>query len=121
MIKNKIENISKNILNKSAPMFGLVIFILIFLFGISATLTGFIAYNIKSYFMGIIFMIFGIILLIYSGIKIKKYRSLIILNFRYVCKECDYIWKSKKIVGTPARCPRCASKYIIHGKNLNKI
>ncbi len=29
------------------------------------------------------------------------------------CKDCKYVWKSKKDRGRPAICPRCGSKKIV--------
>jgi hypothetical protein len=35
------------------------------------------------------------------------------------CKDCKYVWKTKKSVGRPAVCPRCNSKRIVFDLLLN--
>jgi len=32
---------------------------------------------------------------------------------KYICKNCGYIWRTRKNIGRPANCPRCNSKKII--------
>lgn len=38
---------------------------------------------------------------------------------KFVCKECKYVWRTKKDVGRPAFCPRCSSKRIIFDNLTN--
>lgn len=33
----------------------------------------------------------------------------------FICKDCNYIWKSKKLIGVPSKCPNC------NLKNINRI
>ena len=111
--------LSENFLNKLAekPILGLIFFSFTFIVGLSITLTGFSIYYTKSYFVGIIFLSLGGILLVYSGIKAKMYRTInIIVNYRWICKNCSYIWKSKKNIGQP---PKCNSKKISHGSQIS--
>lgn len=32
---------------------------------------------------------------------------------RFICKDCRYVWRTKKDDGRPANCPRCNSKLIM--------
>ena len=38
---------------------------------------------------------------------------------RYICKDCKYIWRTKKDVGRPSNCPRCNSKIIVFDNLMN--
>jgi len=112
----------KTFLNKLAekPILGLIFFSFTFIVGLCIALTGFIMYYTKAYFVGIVFISFGGILLVYSGIKAKIYRTMnIIANYRWICKNCSHIWKSKKNIGQPPKCPKCNSKNISHGSQIS--
>ena len=41
------------------------------------------------------------------------------MGSRFLCKECKYVWKSRKDKGRPAFCPRCNSKEIIYDTLTN--
>ena len=46
-----------------------------------------------------------------NGVLIK--RKIITKTFRdFICKDCKYLWETKKKVGDPAKCPKCNSKNI---------
>ena len=34
------------------------------------------------------------------------------MGLLYVCKKCGYMWKSRKRMGAPSRCPKCNSREI---------
>jgi len=42
----------------------------------------------------------------------KKYLEELEYSRNFFCKDCSYLWTSKKSIGIPARCPGCSSKNI---------
>jgi uncharacterized membrane protein len=37
----------------------------------------------------------------------------------YTCKDCRYIWTTKKNIGRPSACPRCNSKKVVWSNTNN--
>jgi len=38
---------------------------------------------------------------------------------KYWCKDCKYVWRTKKDIGRPSNCPRCSSKRIVYDTLMN--